>query len=182
MKWGLKSRISALLAVGLAVGWGCGYKLGPPVAAPGGVRTVAVPAFLNRTNELGVERAFTSAARAELLRRRVVKIVPHGGEAELIGEVTSFRAVPAAPVGIPGGGAKLIPRRYHAFASVRIQLVARRTGEVLWEDHLSANADFPAGGAEGFEGVTQKTNQDAVLISIADRIMREATARLFADF
>ena len=65
---------------------------------------------------------------------------------------------------------------------VQVSLVATETGEVLWEDRLSGDADFDAEGAEGFEALARKANQDTALSQIAGAIMREAIERMLADF
>lgn len=171
-----------LLALFALTAAGCGYKLGTGTSAPQGVKSISIPTFANRTYEPGVDGAFTDAARSELLRRGVVKIVPDHGDAELLGEVISFDTRPSALSALDAGGGKLIPRRYRAHAVVRVSLVVPETGEILWEDKLSADADFDAGGAEGFEAITRKASQDTVLRNIAAEIMREAAARMLADF
>lgn len=161
---------------------GCGYRLGSATSPPAGITTVAIPSFINRSYEPGIEGAFTDAARSELLRRGVVKVVASDADAELHGEVLSFEARPSALRAIEGGGGKSIPARYRTHVVVRVTLVVPETGEILWEDQLSADAAFDASGAEGFEGITRKANQDTVLRQIATDIMREAAERMLADF
>ena len=172
-------RLAIVLALMSAA---CGYRLGSATSPPSGISTVAIPTFINRTYEPGIEGAFTDAARSELLRRGVVQVVAAEGDAQLLGEVLSFEARPSALRAIEGGGGKSIPARYRTHVVVRVSLVVPETGEILWEDRLSADAAFDAAGAEGFEGITRKGSQDTVLRQIAADIMREATERMLADF
>lgn len=152
------------------------------MAPPLGVSSVSVPVFTNKTFEPGVERIFTEVARAELLRRNVVKVLSDGGDALFMGRVVGYSAAPSGLSALSGGGGKLVPHRYRATATVEVKLVARSTGEVLWKDLLVGASNFEGGGAEGFEGITRKANQDTALRVIAQQVMREAVDRMLADF
>ncbi|HKW89510.1 MAG TPA: LptE family protein [Candidatus Acidoferrales bacterium] len=75
----------------------CGYHVaGRASRLPSGWRTVAVPAFVNRTPTYRIEQRVTNAVVSEFLARTKYRLVPSasGADAVLNGEITDIQATP----------------------------------------------------------------------------------------
>ncbi|MBI5039231.1 MAG: LptE family protein [Nitrospirae bacterium] len=86
----------AVLLLSLFSFAGCGYQIaGRGVHIPGGVRTIAIPVFENRTLEPIVEEELTPAVIKEFIRDSRVEVVDRS-QAGLIlrGSVTSYKESP----------------------------------------------------------------------------------------
>jgi outer membrane lipopolysaccharide assembly protein LptE/RlpB len=84
MPWAL----AAILAAS-----GCGYRVvGRANTLPQGARTIAVPAFVNRTTQYRIEQILTQAVVQTLIARTRYRIVPETDGADLVlqGEVTNL--------------------------------------------------------------------------------------------
>ena len=76
---------------------GCGYHVaGRASSLPSGWKTIAVPAFVNRTTHYRIEQRFTQAVIREFLARTSYKIVQNEGSADgvLHGEVLTIETSP----------------------------------------------------------------------------------------
>jgi len=72
---------------------GCGYRIaGRSNSLPPGIRTIAVPVFMNRTTDYRIEQRFTQAVVRELLARTQYRVAakPEDADAVLLGEVNSI--------------------------------------------------------------------------------------------
>jgi hypothetical protein len=88
MKTGFFTRLVVLMAgIGLMLNVsGCiGYKLGSNL--PPGIRSIAIPVFINRTGQPALETLTTGAAIAEFQKDGSLKVAPHE-QADSILEVT----------------------------------------------------------------------------------------------
>lgn len=84
--------IFVLLGAGLTA-TGCGYHVvGRANTLPEGARTIAIPAFVNRTTEYRIEQILTQAVVHEFVARTKYRVVPETEDADLVlqGEVTSL--------------------------------------------------------------------------------------------
>ena len=82
----------ALLAAGLT---GCGYRLTGSGISAGEGQTLAVPVFVNETNEFRIEQRLTEAVRQELVQRTRYRIVPEAvGDVVLRGRVLGINTAP----------------------------------------------------------------------------------------
>lgn len=80
------------LLAGLAA-TGCGYHVvGRANTLPEGARTIAIPAFANRTTQYRIEQILTEAVAHEFIARTKYRVVPEVEDADLVlqGEVTSL--------------------------------------------------------------------------------------------
>lgn len=78
---------------------GCGYALvGHNVSLPSGVRSVEVPAFVNKTTRVGLEQLVTQSVADEMVSRGRLKLVTSPNEADAIlrGSIDSFGIFPIA--------------------------------------------------------------------------------------
>ncbi len=76
----------------------CGYHVGGTATRlPAGLKVIAVPAFVNKTNRYRIEQQMTEAVVHEFLARTKYRIVPteRSADAVLHGEITSLEATPA---------------------------------------------------------------------------------------
>lgn len=72
---------------------GCGYRVvGRTNTLPQGARTIAIPAFANRTTQYRIEQILTQAVVHEFIARTKYRVVPETDGADLVlhGEVTNL--------------------------------------------------------------------------------------------
>lgn len=85
---------SATLILALLLG-GCGYRVaGRGSRLPAGLKTIAVPAFENRTTNYRVEQRLTEAVVHELLARTSYRVVSDPGTADAVlrGQITGLES------------------------------------------------------------------------------------------
>src|SRR5690349_18283779 len=120
-----------LFAAVLAAG-GCGYRVvGRANTLPEGVRTIAIPAFTNRTTQYRIEQTLTQAVVHEFIARTKYRVVPEIDGADLVlqGEVINL-----------GSGAVLFDpltgRATTVLVTVNLRIALQdRTGKVLFSNN-----------------------------------------------
>ena len=120
-----------VLCVLCAAAEGCGYALaGRGSFLPAYIRTIGVPAFLNRTTVFNLETMLTQKVRAELIGRGKYQILPQdsGVDALLTGEVTAVSITPASFNPLQ------LATRYAITMTAKIELRDTRENKVLWEN------------------------------------------------
>ena len=98
----LRRRILRATAAGallFLLGWtaGCGYHVGGrPSSLPPGTKTIAVPAFQNRTTHFKIEQKLTAAVIREFLERTKYRIVSNEADGDLVlhGTVKNLSTAP----------------------------------------------------------------------------------------
>lgn len=130
---------------------GCAYKLGHGARTlPGGYRQMSIPMFKNRSQETGIEVAFTDAVQAEFIRSKVARVVEDPlAEVRLEGEIVSVSYSPEAKVESGAQGAYLptgtvIASQYHIAAVVEVRLIRRSDGERLWQGRFDGQQTYSA--------------------------------------
>jgi hypothetical protein len=121
--------LAAELLVFFAVFWGCGYHMaGKETHVPQGISSVAIPTFVNRTFEPGIEIQFTQEFLNEFIHDRRVQVVDRKeADSILEGTIKSLSVVSASY------NQSFIVRQYQT--TVVIDLVLRKkTGEVVWTE------------------------------------------------
>src|SRR6266581_2835814 len=119
------------LGVLCATGAACGYALaGRGSFLPAYIRTIGVPAFVNRTTVFNLETMLTQKVRAELIGRGKYQILPQnsGVDALLTGEVTAVSITPAS------FSPQQLATRYAITMTAKIELRDLRENTVLWEN------------------------------------------------
>jgi outer membrane lipopolysaccharide assembly protein LptE/RlpB len=123
------STVAVLLAaLGCA---SCGYTLaGRGSFLPETIKTIGVPAFVNRTPYYEVAQMLTKSVRTELIGRGKYKVLPDetGVDAVLKAEVTSIGLTPS------GFNSDQQATRYAISVGVSIQLVQSSDNKVLWQN------------------------------------------------
>jgi hypothetical protein len=110
---------------------GCGYSLaGRGSFLPIYIKTIGIPAFVNRTVVFNLETLLTQKVRSEFIGRGKYQVLPEatGVDALLVGEVTAVSIQPAS------FSTQQLASRYAIQMSARIELRDMRENKVLWEN------------------------------------------------
>lgn len=111
---------------------GCGYRVvGRANTLPAEARTIAIPAFTNRTTTYRIEQIFTEAVAHEFIARTKYRVVPEADDADLVlqGEVTNIAS--GAVLYDPTTG-----RATTVLVTVNLRMALRdRTGKVLYQNN-----------------------------------------------
>jgi len=144
-------RVLALAVALLGLG-GCGYSFRGTL--PSHIKTVAVPIFLNRTQEPGVDSIITAAvARAFATNGRLRVVRPADADAILEGEIMSYGVWPIA------FDPALNIQLYRLAVTLNLRMRDVRRNTVLFQQaNVTEQADFRVVGA------------------VSDTIAREETA------
>jgi len=151
---------------------GCGYHVaGRASSLPAGWKTIAVPAFVNRTTHYRIEQRFTQAVIREFLARTSYKIVQNEGSADgvLHGEVLTIETSPILFDATSGQVTTMLVT-VHA----KVELVGREDQKPVFKnDDLVFREEYQISGdaASFFE------EQNPAL----DRMAREFAARVVGD-
>lgn len=132
-------RRRAFLLLLLAVA-GCGYSLRGNL--PSHIKTIAIPVFVNKTQEPAVENFITQAVVDAFVTSGQLKVVvPEDADAILEGEIVGYRLEslsfdPRANV-----------REYRLLVTLNLQFRDARKNVVLWrQEGLQEKADFRVPG------------------------------------
>ena len=165
-------RLGVLMLAVAALGLGaCGYSFRGTL--PSHVRTVAVPIFLNRTQEPGVESIITRAvvqAFATNGRLRVTR--PADADAILEGEITSY--------GVQGIAfdETLNVQQYRLLVVLNLRMRDVRRSEVLFQQTgVTEQADFRVVGAVSSTIAREETALSQAAAEIARSIVSLAIDR-----
>jgi hypothetical protein len=143
----------------------CGYALaGRGTFLPDYIKTIGVPAFVNRTTIFNLETMMTQKVRAEFIGRGKYQILPEqtGVDALLVGEITSVSIFPAS------FSTQQIATRYALTMAARIELRDVRENKVLWENpSLLFRQEYDATGGRSVNDPTAFFQQD---VNALDRI------------
>jgi len=133
--------LTAMVLAGQTIG--CGYALvGHGSFLPDHVNTIGVPPFKNKTHKFRLEHIFTSHVIDELVTRGDFEVVAEesGVDAVLIGEISSYHAVPTS-FSEPGQATS-----YEVFVRVKVALADLVENRILYENkyfEFNDTYDFP---------------------------------------
>src|SRR5687767_11976455 len=120
-----------LPVLGLTLLSACGYALvGHSNFLDPSIRTIEVPAFVNRTTRVELEQRVTQAVAAEFVSRSRLQLISSAARADVIlrGSIDSFSIFPIA---FDQGRAT----RYQISITAKIELLDHRKGDaVLWKN------------------------------------------------
>ena len=141
---------------------GCGYALvGHSNFLDPSIRTIEVPAFVNRTTRVELEQRVTQAVAAEFVSRSRLQLVTSdtGADAILRGSIDSFGIFPIA---FDQGRAT----RYQISITAKIELVDHRKGDkVLWKNdqyRFTEDYEVNVGNVDAFDQETRAIQEIAV--------------------
>ena len=128
-----------LAVAALALG-GCGYSLRGTL--PSHIQTVAVPIFLNRTSQPGVEAILTRAIAQALATNGRLRVVrPEEADAILNGEVITYSVAPIA------FDQSLNIQEYRLVVVLNLRMRDVRKNTVLFQQNgVAEQADFRVAG------------------------------------
>lgn len=152
----------ALLLLLLATG--CGYTLvghGASFLNPS-IRTIQVPAFVNRTTRVELEQRVTQSVAAEFVSRGRLKLVTNPTEADIIlrGSIDSYGIFPVA---FDNQGRAT---QYQISLTSKIELLDHRNDDkVLWKNdqyRFTENYQISLTAADAFDQETRAISEIAV--------------------
>ena len=132
-------RIGLALLVAISLG-ACGYTIRGNL--PAHIKTVAVPVFVNRTQEPAVENSITSAVVEAFTTNGRLRVVNREGADSLLeGQIIGYKLEPLA------FDARANARQYRLIVTLNLRFVDLRRNEVLFEEKaLQEKADFSVAG------------------------------------
>ena len=182
----------ALLAATLLL-TGCAYHLGVGTRSiPGGYRQISVPIFKNRTQESGIEVAFTNALIQEFHRSHMARIVDNSlSEVSVQGTIDSVQYLPGAKR-VAGDSSHLptgtvIASEYRILISASVRVVRQADGEVLWSGSFSGERTYAApqvtlAGVNSMNPLYNLSARRQNIDVMANDIMVEAHDRITENF
>jgi outer membrane lipopolysaccharide assembly protein LptE/RlpB len=154
--------------------WGCGYQMvGKETHVPPGLTSVAIPTFLNKTLEPGVEVPFTQGFLREFINDRRVNVVDRQkADSVLEGVIKSLRIY---SVSYDESGIAL---EYQTTVVIDLTL-KKTTGEVLWrEENLSETRYYRT----SLSVLTSESNRATAIQQIGSFMAGRIRNRFFYDF
>lgn len=127
-----------LVLVVLAAGiFGCGYQLVGRGSLPDHINTIAIPLFVNKTQEQGAEDVLTQAIINEFITGKTRLVEPSRADAILTGEIISYTRQATQ------FDANRQVIQYKLTVSVNMKLEDLINREILWEQqNLAEDQDF----------------------------------------
>ena len=122
---------AALLLIGAAALWSCGYTLaGRGSSLRASIKVIAVPVFTNNTRSFEIEQVLVQRVRSEFMGRGRYTIVPQtsGADAALIGEITGLSVAPS------GFNSQQQATRYAATLTMKLEFRDLQSDTVLWSN------------------------------------------------
>jgi outer membrane lipopolysaccharide assembly protein LptE/RlpB len=152
----------------------CGYNFAGGGALPGGVQTVFVELFVNRTNEIGVENTFTNDLVNEILLNRNKRALATRDQAESILKCTIVSLASNTIAQTSTGRAT--ERRL--VVVVDAELVDRQ-GRVIWSAGKIRSYEPYDVGADETE---TELNRSVALRELSQRLAENIYNRMTEDF
>lgn len=189
-KWNFRVLIFLLCAS--FIGEGCAYRFGAAERQiPGGYLQVAVPVFINRTFETGIEVYFTNALIRQIERSKIAHVTQKS-DAEVIiqGEISTLQYTPTLPAQISGPGAPekiFLAPEYTITMTANVTVKRKSDMKVLWQGSVSGESIYTAPQiySYGFSSANPLYNLSARrqnISSMADEMMAEANDRMTENF
>jgi hypothetical protein len=172
---------------------GCAYNWGTSERSlPGGYRQIAIPIFVNRTPEVGVEVPFTNAMVREFEQSKIAEVVPleaaplrlEGYIEDIKYEVRSsgtHEEIAALP------DKTVLATSYRMLVTARLRLRRASDQAILWEGTVKNEKVYPAPriGSPVVNSANVLYNHSARQLnisSLANDMMEEAHDRMTENF
>lgn len=129
----------------------CAYRWGSTTRSlPGGYRQVSIPVFKNRTQETGIEMAFTNALIQEFQKSSITQVVDENqSQVQIIGEIVALKydsggggEQPGASNYLPRG--TVLAKTYGTSLDVHIRMVRKSDQTELWSGDFHAERSYNA--------------------------------------
>jgi outer membrane lipopolysaccharide assembly protein LptE/RlpB len=176
----IRNFIRALLILCATLFVGCGYQMvGKETHVPPGLSSVAIPTFLNKTLEPGIEVPFTQGFLREFINDRRVNVVDRQkADSVLEGVIKSLRT---HSVSYDKSGIVL---EYQTTVVIDLKL-KKATGEVLWQqENLSETQWYRTspGTLTSSSILASEANRAAAIQQIGGFMAGRVRNRFFYDF
>jgi len=172
----VKIRLPFILPLFLLLA-GCGYGLvGSGNVLDPKFKTLAVPAFVNRTTRVELEQRVTQAVADEFVSRGRLKLVKQPADADIVlrGSIDSFGIFPVAT------NSQARATQYQISITAHIELLDHKSDDkVLWKNdqyRFTENYDFNVTGTDAFDQETR------AIEGIAVRFAQSLVANLLEGF
>ncbi len=186
-------RVALSLALISVLTGGCAYRLSSPDRGlPGGYHQVFIPVFKNRTQETGIEVAFTNALIKEFERAKIGRVV-EASQAEVIveGVIDSVTYTKSDDIGadsvsdLPLG--TVLSTKYQILINAQISLRRNSDKAILWQGSFRGERSYnaPQVKTAGVNTVNPLYNLSARRQNIeqkATEMMSEAHDRITENF
>lgn len=170
---------------------GCAYQLGSTRRSlPGGYKQVSIPVFKNKSQEAGIEVAFTNNLIQEFQRSRVARVVEkRESDILLEGSIDSVIYVTASTSDtgdfLPKG--TVIATEYRILIGVTVRAVRQIDGAELWRGFFAGETTYsaPQVTLAGVNSVNPLYNLSARRQNIENKsidMMSEAHDRITENF
>ena len=158
----------------LALYGGCGYQLvGKETHVPPGLKSIAIPAFVNQTLEPGIEVPFTQAFLKEFIGDRRVRVLDRSeADSILEGVIKSFHIY---SVSYDQSGLVL---EYQSTVVMDVTL-KKRTGEVLWIEKDFAETRWYRASSSV---LLNEASKNAAIQQIGRSVAKRIRDRFFYNF
>ncbi len=184
--------ILALLCLQLLSG--CAYQLGVASRTiPGGYKQISVPVFKNKTQEPGLEVAFTNALIHEFQRSRVARVVDNSlSEVAVMGTIDTVNYLPGAKR-IAGDSSTYLPNgtviasEYRILLTVTVKVVRQADGTQLWAGSFTGERTYAApqvtlAGVNSVDPLYNLSARRQNIDLMANDLMLEAHDRITENF
>lgn len=154
---------------------GCGYHFaGTGGEPPGGINSIAVEVFGNRTSEPGIETVFTNSILNEFIRSKRLEVKARDqADAVLTGRITGIRTEDVSHLRAE------ITLETRVTVTMALTLRRRNTGEILWQNpSLSYYQEYEEGG----NPLTTRQNRQRALREIADFLAEKVYSGILEGF
>src|ERR1035437_2099164 len=170
---GLRTFCMAAVFAAAIASSGCGYALaGHGAFLPEYIKTIGIPTFTNVTSYYAIAQIVTDKVRTEFIGRGHYQVLPDatGGDAVLVGTVTSITIVPTA------FGANQQASHYAITMTASIELRDARQNTILWSNPgVTVRDEYDASG-------TVSSTNPAVDPAAFFNQESDAVARVSTDF
>lgn len=170
----IRNYIKVLSSIFIILMAGCGYQMvGKETHVPPGINSIAIPTFVNKTFEPGIEVPFTQGFLREFIQDRRVKVVGRNeADSVLEGIIKSFHI---SSVSYDRSGIAL---EYQTTLVIDLTL-RKKTGEILWmEKDLSDSRVYRTSS-----NILVSESNKAAAIQLLGRFMAERIRnRFFYNF
>ena len=171
----------------------CAYRWGNTTRSlPGGYRQVSIPIFKNKTQETGVEVAFTNSLVQEFQRSTVARVIEEDkADAKIVGEIEIVRYEPGGPKisdqsnYLPQG--TVLATVYNTILVVNLKMLRKSDNTELWAGSFRGERSYnaPQVTLSGVNSVNPLYNLSARrqnIEAISVDLMAEAFDRLTENF
>jgi len=160
----------AMLVFFLCLLAACGYRISGGGRLPGGIKTIAVEVFTNRSAESGLETTLTNAVIDELTRRRPeVVVAVEGADGILSGTIDRLTSGTLAR----GGTLTAVERNLVIMASF---VLKDRSGKVLWQGRqLKAEQAYAVGENKASTDMNRRLAAGLVSERLAEYLFERLT-------